>query len=126
MPTFVLIGHCGADSYLLKNAISRAVPGATIVAADDDQTLEPHLNADSVLLVNRVLNTGFAEVAGVELIARLVHAPSRPRMMLVSNHEDAQRQAEAAGALPGFGKRLVNAPQTAERLRNALQTTIQT
>lgn len=125
MPTFVLIGHCGADAYLLRNAISRAVPGATIVFADDDRSLEPHLKPDSVLVINRVLNAGFDEGTGVDLISRLMNSPSKPRMMLVSNHDDAQRQAEAAGALQGFGKRDVHAPRTAERLRNAVQTIVQ-
>lgn len=125
MPTFVLIGHCGPDSYLLKNAINRAVPEAKIVFADDDDALRPHLKPESILLVNRLLDGGFDEDTGVELIARFAQSPTKPRMLLVSNHDDAQQQAEAVGALPGFGKREVNSARATERLRNAAQTIAQ-
>jgi hypothetical protein len=42
------------------------------------------------------------------------------RMMLVSNHPDAQTAAVAAGALPGFGKRQIGTPRVSEVLRQAL------
>jgi two-component system chemotaxis response regulator CheY len=38
-------------------------------------------------------------------------------MMLVSNYPDAQQQAVAAGAAPGFGKAELGAGQTIEKLR---------
>ena len=121
MPTFVLIGHCGPDSYLLKGAIGRAVPGASIVFAEDDDSLRLRLAADSILLINRVLDDGFDTESGVELIERLAKAAPRPIMMLISNHDDAQQRALAVGAMPGFGKRAVNQPRTADLLRLAAE-----
>ena len=41
-------------------------------------------------------------------------------MMLVSNFEDAQAEAEAAGALPGFGKTQMYDPRTRERILGAV------
>ena len=40
--------------------------------------------------------------------------------MLVSNLEDAQAQAVAAGAQPGFGKAALQKPRTIELLREYL------
>ncbi len=36
--------------------------------------------------------------------------------MLVSNYEDAQQDAVARGALPGFGKAALRQPETRNRL----------
>ena len=41
-------------------------------------------------------------------------------MMLVSNYEDAQNEAVAAGALPGFGKASLGQPHMLARLRPLL------
>jgi hypothetical protein len=41
-------------------------------------------------------------------------------VMLVSNYEDAQREAVAAGAQPGFGKAALGQPQTLARLKEVL------
>lgn len=118
-PLFVLVGHCGPDFQMLKAAISRAVPGAVIHRADDDAAVQAHAGCGAILLVNRVLDGGFDESDGVALIRRLNENPGAPRAMLVSNHADAQRQAQQAGALPGFGKAALHAPHTAETLRRA-------
>ena len=119
MPTFALIGHCGPDTYLLKNAISRAVPDATILFANDQRALESLSQLDRVLLINRVLDRGFDVETGVELIERLARGQPVPIMMLISNYADAQEQAVAAGAHPGFGKRDLNLPRTADLLRHS-------
>jgi len=41
-------------------------------------------------------------------------------VMLVSNFADAQAQAVESGALPGFGKAALNAPETLARLKEQL------
>ena len=41
-------------------------------------------------------------------------------MLLISNHDDAQEQAIAAGARPGFGKSQIPEPETAEILRDVI------
>ncbi len=119
MPTFVLVGHCGPDSYLMKNAVARAVPGATVVLADDAESLRTHLRADAVLLINRVLDDGFDTESGITLIESLAESEPKPVMILVSNLADAQQQAVAAGARPGFGKRDIYAERTKAILNEA-------
>lgn len=115
--TFVLVGHCGADSYSLTHAVSRAVPGAKVISADDAASLDRALASPAVLLVNRVLDGHFATGSGVDLIATLASRNPKPTMLLISNYADAQAAAVAAGAAPGFGKSQLGLPATVDLLR---------
>ncbi|MEX2219906.1 MAG: hypothetical protein WD749_14235 [Phycisphaerales bacterium] len=117
-----LVGHCGPDSYALRSAISGFVPGAEVVFAHDDDALAAEVARADLLLINRTLDGSFSDAGGIELVRRL-HAAgvrARPPLMLVSNFADAQREAEAAGALPGFGKKEMYSQTTRARVRGAL------
>lgn len=120
----VLVGHCGPDSGMLRRAVEKALPHCEVTHADRARELEEQSNASSLLLVNRVLPAGLGESAGIELIRTLQQrdASRRPTAMLVSNYEDAQREAEAAGALPGFGKAELGRAETREKLRRATES----
>lgn len=117
--TVLLVGHCGPDAYMLRSAVRSALPNAEIVMVDDEATLAAKLDSANLLLVNRVLDGRFESDDGIGLIASL--SPDRPaRFMLVSNFADAQARAEAAGAVPGFGKSQIRSEETTRRLRAAL------
>jgi CheY-like chemotaxis protein len=117
-----LIGHCGPDMSYLRMAVSRAARDSQIIAVDDSAELE-QLISDGVdlLLFNRMLDYGFDETEGVAMIRRLRARNPNLKMMLVSNYVEAQAQAIAAGALPGFGKRELGSPKVAELIRQALE-----
>jgi CheY-like chemotaxis protein len=117
-----LVGHCGPDSSYLRLAVSTAVRGAKVLTADDEKELQ-RLLAEGVdlLLVNRVLDYGFDQTEGVDLIRRLRGDHPDLKTMLISDFPDAQAGATQAGALPGFGKREVNSPRAQKLLRDALQ-----
>lgn len=119
-PTIVLVGHCGFDGAALVRFAKAAVPDAQVVAAHHTAELEPHTHGRSLWLVNRVLDGGFDSDRGVDLIRRHAGGGDAPRMMLVSNYDDAQKDAREAGALEGFGKASLGDPTTAQRLRDAL------
>ena len=117
----VLIGHCGADSSYLRIAVGSADRSAQVVMADDEAMLQRYLGEGAdLLLLNRVLDHGFAEGEGVALIRRLRQKHPGLKMMLVSNYDDAQQAAVAVGAVPGFGKRELGTPKAAQLLREAL------
>ena len=121
----VLVGHCGPDMHLLKSVVGRALPGVKISVANDAGSLEPHLSAGALLLVNRVLAGDFGTDSGVELIGQ-IHARKTPATaMLISNHDDAQAEAIGFGALPGFGKSQLYSDQTLRRLREATAEIVQ-
>ncbi|MHC4828450.1 MAG: hypothetical protein ACYTEY_18010, partial [Planctomycetota bacterium] len=115
--TFVLVGHCWADRMSLKSAVKRAVPGATIARADDMASLREHIDSGAVLLVNRVLDGRFEAGDGVELIRELNAGDDPPRAILVSDYPEAQADAVAARARPGFGKAQLHDELTVRRLR---------
>jgi hypothetical protein len=119
----VLVGHCGFDSGMLGEFAKRLVPGAEVLRINSQSSLDDACAGagDALLLVNRVLDGRFAVGgSGVALIQSLAEQPDPPAMMLVSNYEDAQSQAVAAGALPGFGKSQLADPSLAERLTESL------
>ncbi len=121
-PTFVLVGHCWADRIGLRSAVKRAVRGAQFERANTTAALQKHLDGGAVLLVNRVLGGSFRTGNGVELIRDLARDGNTKAMILISNHADAQAEAEAAGALPGFGKSQLGDGAVADLLCNAAES----
>ena len=118
----LLVGHCGPDSSYLRMSVRKAVPEVDIVAADDGQELAKALAGGGIDLVlfNRELGYGYDPDTGVEAIRALRPAYPDLKMMLVTNYDDVQRQAQAAGAVPGFGKRELGTARVTELLRDAL------
>lgn len=114
-----LVGHCGPDSYAIRGAVQAMVPGAEVRFVNDGAAAEQAAAAGDVLLVNRVLDGDFETSSGLELIRAL--APRGARVMLVSNYAEAQAEAEAAGALPGFGKAGLYSAAMRERLAAAVR-----
>ncbi len=118
----LLVGHCGPDSFMLRSAARRAVPEADVAYAASTAELHARLAASDVLLVNRVLDGDFESDSGIELIRTVLADRPETVALLVSNHDDAQREAESAGARPGFGKANAMSDEAAERLRAAAAT----
>ena len=119
----VLVGHCGFDSGSIRQTVQAAVGDtASVEMVNDQQALERVAGPESLLLVNRALDGRFDSGSGVELIRSFVGKPEgeRPRMMLVSNYEDAQDEAVMAGAMQGFGKSQLHSEATRRRLREAV------
>lgn len=117
----LLVGHCGPDSSHLKYAVKSADKEITILAADDQQELRKALDDGvDLILFNRELGYGFDERYGVDIIKYLRGNYPGLKMMLVSNYSDAQSEAVAAGALPGFGKREMGSVRVQSLLKEAL------
>lgn len=117
----VLVGHCGPDSSFLRIAVSGAVRDAQVLMADDQSELNRILEQGAdLLLLNRQLDWGFESETGVELVRSLRAKFPTVKMMLVSNYPEAQADAVAAGALPGFGKREIGTAKVKETIRAAL------
>jgi len=115
------VGQCSADhssiAYMMKRHFD-----AEVVAAHSFEDAEYRLRRGGInlVLVNRVFNNNGA--SGVDFIAEIKGNADLPQVpvMLVSNYPDAQEQAVALGALPGFGKAAIGEADTIERLRDVL------
>lgn len=118
--TVHLVGHCGPDTFMLTNAIRRALPGVEIASANSTGDVTAALATSSLLLVNRILDGGFENESGIGLIRALAGGDDGPAIMLISNFDDAQQEAEAAGAMPGFGKSDMGSPEANAKLVAAM------
>jgi CheY-like chemotaxis protein len=112
------VGQCLADhggiSRLLRGSFAaEVVPAASALEALGRLRHE----AFALVLVNRVFDaTG---EGGLDFIRRLKgdHQLAGVPVMLVSNFPEAQDEAAAAGAVPGFGKSALHEQQTLDTLR---------
>src|SRR5207249_4588136 len=95
------IGQCMADHGAITRAVRQHV-GAEVVPADSaDEALElVRQGAFDLVLVNRVLDGDGSSGVGVIRRLKADEGLRRVPVMLVSNYDDAQREAAEAGALP--------------------------
>jgi two-component system, chemotaxis family, chemotaxis protein CheY len=115
----VSLGQCGVDHPAIVR-FCREAAGAEVVGTETiPQTLA--VEGADLILVNRILDaTG---ESGLDFIRQFRADPARQAtpVVLVSNYADAQREAQALGAMPGFGKSSLNRPESAAALRAALR-----
>lgn len=120
-----LIGHCVADSGMLKSVASRVFPACEVVRVNDEPTAIDEAKRSDLLLVNRQMDGEFNAPSGIELIRELLGVPGRKAaLMLVSNFDDAQKEAVGVGAAPGFGKAKAGSAEAAERMRAAVDARV--
>ena len=117
----VLVGHCGVDAPRLEREVSKSIPRAEVLCVNTEMQLQDVVDEGADLfLVNRQLPYGFESEEGVELIHELQQMHPDAKTMLVSNYAEAQAEALAAGAVPGFGKRELGQPRVVQLIREAL------
>ncbi len=121
MKKIVLVGHCGPDATYLRMAVQSAEKMAQVFGVDDAHELEAALEQEAhLLLINRVLDYGFDQTEGVELVRKLRTTHPQVKTMLITNHPEAQSSAVQAGAMPGFGKREIGSPKVKQLIKDAL------
>jgi two-component system chemotaxis response regulator CheY len=115
------VGQCAADhgsiSRLLREQFDAGVVG---VDSAEDALAELLDGGFDLVLANRVFDLGGAGldfISQVKADEKLKNLP----VMLVSNYADAQEQATALGALPGFGKSSLRDPATHTKLADAFR-----
>ena len=112
------VGQCGADHGGITRTLRQAF-GAEVVAAHGaaEALLRLQEGGYALVLVNRVLDGDGSPGVDVVRAVKQDEALRRVPVMLVSNYEDAQEEAVAAGAEPGFGKAALGRPEMIERVR---------
>jgi CheY-like chemotaxis protein len=112
------VGQCTADHGRISSTL-HATFAAEVVGADTAAEALDRLRQEafSLVLVNRVFDAD--SDSGVAFIRQMKADPAAAGtpVMLVSNYADAQAEAAAAGAEPGFGKAALRAPETVARLK---------
>lgn len=112
------IGQCFADHTAIAHTLKRHF-GAEVVPASDWAEALPLLSSEpfALVLVNRLLDADGS--SGLDVIRELKsdEALRALPVLLVSNHEQAQRDAVQAGAEMGFGKAALGQPAMLGRVR---------
>ncbi len=118
------VGQCGFDHGQIARQLASALD-ARVEAADTaiealEQIRSSATLAFDLVLINRVGDSDGAP--GVDLIRSLKADPATASLplMLISDRPEAQEQAEALGALPGFGKSALRDPRTHANLAKIL------
>lgn len=116
----LLVGHCNIDGPMLQEILSAEIPGSRVERVNSDADLSRTVGEGAdLLLINRE-PVGFDE-SGLELVRKVCGECPGTKVMLVSDHPDAQEEAVEAGALPGFGKSQMGSPELAETVERALK-----
>jgi CheY-like chemotaxis protein len=111
------VGQCEADHRKIVRTLQAFHVEIVPVDTTDEALAQLRKQPFALVLVNRVYDADGS--SGLELIRRVKGdaALHTVPVMLVSNHDDAQTEAEQAGAVPGFGKAALYGPLVAERVR---------
>ncbi len=115
------VGNCVPDHAAIRSLLERMFAAEVVQTHGPEETLaalqEQHFD---LVLVNRKLDQDYSDgldiIKSIKADAALTGIP----VMLITNYEDHQAEAVAAGAVPGFGKLSLNTPQTLERLGKVL------
>jgi hypothetical protein len=118
----LLVGHCGVDGPRMQRQIVEFLSDADVLRINSDEDLCRAVDDGAdLLLINRE-PIGFEPKMGRDLIRELNKRCPGTKLMLVSDYEDAQVDAEQAGAMPGFGKSIVGTPAFERTVKEALRS----
>ena len=105
----------------MQSEIASFLPDADVPRINSDRDLSRAVEQGAdLLLINRE-PVGFDE-SGLDLVREVCGKHPDLKVMLVSDYDQAQKEAVSAGALPGFGKQLMGTPKLAEAVERALGT----
>lgn len=115
------VGQCGPDHYAIRRLLESRF-GAEVVQAHGPDDALAHLSREQfdLVLVNRKLDADDSDGLPIVQAIKADPAIARVPVMLVSNHEDAQAAAIAAGAVEGFGKAQLGRAEAEKKLRAVL------
>ncbi len=115
------VGQCDPDHVAVRRLVGQNFSADVDRAASIDEALEQMRKQQyDLVLVNRIIFNDGCE--GMDLIRRARREALTAPIMMVSNYPDAQSEAVAAGAVPGFGKAGLDADTTYELLARFLPT----
>jgi two-component system chemotaxis response regulator CheY len=116
------VGQCAFDHSNISRTFQSSFGTEVVPANTADEALQKLQQGPfALVLVNRIFDRDGD--SGLALLRQLKETPelSQVPVMLVSNFEDAQQQAVAAGALQGFGKSALGRPEMLDRVRVVLE-----
>lgn len=121
MKSVLNVGQCAMDHGTIRRLIEQHFEARVVPAGSVGEALSQlRGGAYDLVLVNRKLDADSSDGIDVLRAIKADAALAALPVMLVSNYPDAQQEAQAAGAVPGFGKAQVSSPETLDLLRTYL------
>lgn len=111
------VGQCNPDHSSLMRFLTSHFDVEVDRTHEMQDTLEKLRNSSyDLVMINRKLDRDYSD--GMEILKTIKADDSLKDIpvVLISNYEDAQERAVAAGAAPGFGKSQLNDPATVEKV----------
>jgi len=120
MPRVLSVGNCGFDHSNLSSMLADHFGADVLPVAATDTALDQIQGGEfDLVIVNRIFDeTGEAGISFIERMMQDIASP--PPVMLLSNFPEAQAQAIDQGAVAGFDKAAMTAPETIDRLAAVL------
>jgi len=119
--TVLDVGNCGPDHSAITAMLNKHF-GVEVLRADQLSDTLAILGRQPVdlVLINRKLDIDYSD--GIDILRVIKNSESYRDIpvMLITNYAEHQQQAVDAGAVLGFGKLELNAPETLKRLRAIL------
>lgn len=116
------VGNCGPDHAAITRFFSQHFQCEVAQADRAVDALEAlKTGSFDLVVVNRKLDIDYSD--GLDVIKEIKADPqtSDVPVMLITNYEEHQDAAEAAGAVRGFGKLEYDKPETVEKARAVLE-----
>ena len=121
-PRVLDVGQCVPDHMSLRNLVESMGASMEKVALPAEALKILQTERYDLVFVNRKIDADYTD--GMELV-RAMQADEKLKtipIMLISNYDDAQRDAVAAGAIRGFGKNAIATPAARKLLAPYLST----
>ena len=122
MRKLLIVGQCDFDYQRISFVLSKIYDIEFHRADSFDDAIQKSLDQQfDLIMINRLMDLDRSE--GMAILHELKSNPQTENTpaMIISDFQDAQEAAVAAGASPGFGKARLDTPQTFELLSNFLQ-----
>jgi CheY-like chemotaxis protein len=116
--TLLDCGNCGPDFHAIRQMVSNHFGASVVQSHGLEDTLELLRNQSvDLVTVNRKLDRDYSD--GLDVAAAIKSDPELGSVpvMLVTNYDEHQETAMAAGCVRGFGKLAIKDPET----RNLLE-----
>jgi CheY-like chemotaxis protein len=116
------VGNCVPDHAAIRSLLERKFAAEVVQThAPGDTLAELKSRKFDLVLINRKLDEDYSD--GLDILKAIKADPmiAQIPVMLITNYEDHQAAAVAAGGEPGFGKLSLNSSQTLERLEKFLK-----
>ncbi len=121
MQKLLIVGQCDFDYQRISSVISKIFDIEIDRADSFDDAIQSALEQSyALILINRLMDVDRSQ--GIAILHEFKSMPQTENIpvMIISDYQETQEAAIAAGASPGFGKAALDTPQTFRLLSNFL------